>query len=519
MKKISGFLSLVLTIILVAGLCVPAFAATEDTGFSDVAATAWYADSVKYVRDNGLMNGTSATTFSPEADTSRAMLTTILYRASGSPAVTNTTHFSDVSPDAYYANAVAWASENNIVSGYGNGRFGANDPVTREQIAAILWRYVGSPNVGTAQDFVDESQISAYAMDAVDWARTNGVINGMNGNRFAPKNHAPRAQVATILRNYMTMNQHQPEQPTEGAGSKALVAYFSRAGENYNVGVVEKGNTAVVAEMIAEQTGADLFEIRPVTPYPSDYNEMLAVSRRETQENARPEISNTVDDWDSYDVVFLGYPIWGGDMPKIVYHFLESYDFSGKTIVPFCTHAGSGLANTVSTIRSECSGAAVLDGFAIEGRTAQNNRDETERMVAEWLKNTSRVVSSLETSSASDLEQAAMETYREQARAMVEQDIQTLERTMDDALILRHMSGVTQTKSEWLKDIEDEEMRYYSIDIQNLSAEVQDDVVVVHHTSVIDARIYGSRGTWTLTGDSYYANRNGHWVRVNKPAE
>ena len=110
-----------------------------------------------------------------------------------------------------------------------------------------------------------------------------------------------------------------------------------------------------------------------------------------------------------------------------------------------------------------------------------------------------------------------METYREQTRAMVEQDIQTLERTMDDALILRHMSGVTQTKSEWLKDIEDEEMRYYSIDIQNLSAEVQDDVVVVHHTSVIDARIYGSRGTWTLTGDSYYANRNGRWVRVNKP--
>lgn len=515
MKKVTRLLCFVWMLVLSMMLCIPAFAAEEDTGFSDVAANAWYADSVKFVRDRGLMNGTSATTFSPEADTSRAMLTTILYRASGSPAVTNNMSFSDVSPDAYYANAVAWASENNIVSGYGNGYFGSDDPVTREQIATILWRYAGSPDVGAAQDFADESQISAYAMDAVDWARANGIINGMSGNRFAPKNHATRAQVATIIRNYLTMN--ESEQPTEGAGGKALVTYFSRAGENYNVGVVEKGNTAVVAEMIAEQTGADLFEIRPVTPYPSDYNEMLAVSRRETQENARPEIANTVDDWDSYDVVFLGYPIWGGDMPKIVYHFLESYDFSGKTIVPFCTHGGSGLTNTVSTIRSECSGATVLDGFAIEGRTAQNNREETKRMVAEWLKNTGGVVSSLKTSSASDLEQAAMETYREQTRAMVEQDIQTLERTMDDALILRHMSGVTQTKSEWLKDIEDEEMRYYSIDIQNLSAEVQDDVVVVHHTSVIDARIYGGRGTWTLTGDSYYANRNGRWVRVNKP--
>lgn len=383
MKKMNVLLSLLLSFILAAGLCAPAFAATGDTGFSDVAASAWYADAVTYVRDNGLMNGTGATTFSPEADTSRAMLTAILYRASGSPAATATARFSDVPSNAYYANAAAWASGNNIVSGYGNGRFGSNDPVTREQIATILWRYAGSPNAGTAQNFADEGQISAYAKDAVDWARANGIINGMSGNRFAPKNHATRAQVATILRNYLTTS--QPEQPDDGTGSKALVAYFSRAGENYNVGVVEKGNTAVVAEMIAEQAGADLFEIRPVTPYPSDYNEMLAVSRRETQEDARPEIANTVDNWDSYDVVFLGYPIWNGDMPKIVYHFLESYNFSGKTIVPFCTHAGSGLSNTVSTIRSLCPSAVVANGFAIAGATAQNNRAETKAAVEKWV--------------------------------------------------------------------------------------------------------------------------------------
>ena len=470
MKNAQKLFALVLSLALIFSMIPAVFAAETDTGFSDVAADAWYADAAQYVSSNRIMNGISATAFGPERPMTRAMLVTVLYRASGQPEITGQSSFVDVLARDYFSDAVAWASENGIVTGYSRTNFGSNDPVSREQIAAILWRYAGSPNVGTAQDFADKSQISAYAMDAVDWARASGIINGMNGNRFAPKNHATRAQVVTILRNYLTMNQHQPERPDDRIEGKVLVAYFSRAGENYNVGIVEKGNTAVAAEMIAEQTGAALFEIRPVTSYPSDYNEMLAVSRRETQENARPEIANTVDNWDSYDVVFLGYPIWGGDMPKIVYHFLESYDFSGKTIVPFCTHAGSGLANTVSTIRSECSGAAVLDGFAIEGRTAQNNREETERMVAEWLKNTSGVVSSLETSSASDLEQAAMETYREQTRAMVEQDIQTLERTIDDALILRHMSGVTQTKSEWLKDIEDEEMRYYSIDIQNLSA-------------------------------------------------
>lgn len=142
MKKATTLLCFVWMLVLSMMLCIPAFAAEEDTGFSDVAADAWYADSVKFVRDRGLMNGTSATTFSPEADTSRAMLTTILYRASGSPAVTNNMSFSDVPPDAYYANAVAWASENNIVSGYGNGYFGSDDPVTREQIATILRNYL-----------------------------------------------------------------------------------------------------------------------------------------------------------------------------------------------------------------------------------------------------------------------------------------------------------------------------------------------------------------------------------------
>ncbi len=173
------------------------------------------------------------------------------------------------------------------------------------------------------------------------------------------------------------------EQP-EG-GSKMLVAYFSLAGEQYGVGVIEEGNTSIIAHMIAEQTGADLFEIKAVNPYPTSHSELLDVSRKEMSDNARPEIADTVDNMDDYDTVFIGYPNWWGDMPMIVYNFLESYDLSGKTIVPFCTHGGSGLSGTESTIRN-ITGGKMADGFAIAGTTAQNDRDTAKSEVTEWLR-------------------------------------------------------------------------------------------------------------------------------------
>ena len=175
----------------------------------------------------------------------------------------------------------------------------------------------------------------------------------------------------------------QAEQ-TEG-GSNMLVAYFSLAGEQYGVGVVEEGNTSIIAHMIAEQTGADLFEIEAVTPYPTSHSELLDVSRQEMANNVRPEIAGTVDNMDDYDTIFIGYPNWWGDMPMIVYSFLESYDLSGKTIVPFCTHGGSGLSNTESTI-ADITGGTMKDGFAIPGTTAQNDRDTARSKVIEWLK-------------------------------------------------------------------------------------------------------------------------------------
>ena len=167
--------------------------------------------------------------------------------------------------------------------------------------------------------------------------------------------------------------------------AKILVAYFSRAGENYGVGYIEKGNTAIIADMIAEATGADTFEIARVTPYPEKYSDCTDEAKREQNENTRPELTAAVDNFDSYDIIFLGYPNWWDDMPMPVYTFLESYDFSGKTVIPFCTHAGSGLSGTVKTLTAKLSGASVLAGFAIPGATAQNKQSEAKAAVAEWL--------------------------------------------------------------------------------------------------------------------------------------
>ncbi len=173
---------------------------------------------------------------------------------------------------------------------------------------------------------------------------------------------------------------------TDTNETKILVAYFSRTGENYGVGYIEKGNTHIIADMIAEQTGGDTFEIRTVTPYPDEYDECTEVAKQEQDENARPELAESVEGMEDYDVIFLGYPNWWGDMPMAVYTFLESYDFSEKTIVPFCTHEGSGLSSTESSIADSCPDAEVLDGLAIRGSVAQNSQDEAAESVAEWLR-------------------------------------------------------------------------------------------------------------------------------------
>ena len=136
--------------------------------------------------------------------------------------------------------------------------------------------------------------------------------------------------------------------------------------------------------MIAEQAGADTFEISTVAPYPDDYDECTEVAKQEQEENARPELTASVENMADYDVIFLGYPIWWSDMPMAVYSFLESYDFSGKTIIPFCTHEGSGISSTESSIAEVCPDTEVLEGLGIRGSIAQNSQDEAKETVDGW---------------------------------------------------------------------------------------------------------------------------------------
>ena len=165
---------------------------------------------------------------------------------------------------------------------------------------------------------------------------------------------------------------------------KPLIAYYSRKGNNYLNGSIvylEVGNTEVVAKIIQEKTGGDLFEIDTIKTYPEDYTEPPNVAMEETRKNARPELIRVVDQMDLYDVIYLGYPNWWGTFPMAVFTFLESYNFSGKTIIPFCTHEGSGLGNSERDIRKLCPNANVLPGIAIRGGSAKNAGNS----VKSWL--------------------------------------------------------------------------------------------------------------------------------------
>ena len=361
MRNLKRMGAILMALALVLSLNLTAFAAEEDTGFSDVAADAWYTGAVEYVRDSGLMSGTSATTFAPEGTMTRAMLATTLYRAAGSPAVSGSDSFTDTADGAWYADAVLWASQQGVISGYGNNLFGTNDPVTREQIATILWRYAGSPSAGAGQDFADESEIASYAVAAVDWARTNGVVNGADGNRFLPRNSASRAEMATMLRNFLTMDgTEEPEQPSDS--SRVLVAYFSAT-----------GNTESVANTIADLTGGNLFEITPADPYTSDDLNWTDENSRVVYEYENPEArdielaEDTVDNWDEYDVVFIGYPIWWGIAAWPTDSFVEANDFTGKTVIPFCTSSSSGLGQSGDLLEELAGTGNWLEGQRFRG--------------------------------------------------------------------------------------------------------------------------------------------------------
>ena len=169
------------------------------------------------------------------------------------------------------------------------------------------------------------------------------------------------------------------------ASAKSLVVVFSRADENYSVGYILKGNTMILAEMIAQKTNSDLFEVKPAVKYAADYDTCIAVAKEEQNKNARPAFLEDKD-ISEYDTIFLGYPIWWGDLPMCLYTFIEAHNWEGKKIYPFCTHEGSGIGRTESNIKRAMNGAEVFKGLAVRGATAQNNKSSAENSVNNWLK-------------------------------------------------------------------------------------------------------------------------------------
>ena len=176
--------------------------------FLDVAEDAWYAEAVAYVYDNGLMSGTSTTLFSPNATTTRGMIVTMLYRLEGEPRISSGSAFDDVDAGMYYADAVAWASQNDIVTGYDEATFGPNNAITREQMAAILYRYAQYKGYRTTagadlSGYVDADSVSSYALASLQWANAAGLVTGTSSNTLTPDGSATRAQVATIFMRFM----------------------------------------------------------------------------------------------------------------------------------------------------------------------------------------------------------------------------------------------------------------------------------------------------------------------------
>ena len=208
----------------------------------------------------------------------------------------------------------------------------------------------------------------------------NTITENMTMQNTVTENVIAETQNNVAIENTVTDN-------TTNNNKKILIAFFSRADENYNVGTVSVGNTEMMARYIKGYLGdrADGFKIDPIVSYPANYKECTEVATQEKNSNARPEFKNAdALDLSKYDTILLGYPIWWGDVPMIINTFLEKYDFSGKTIIPFNTHEGSGDSGTYAYIKNKMSSSNVnTNGLALRGATA---REESSRSTVEnWL--------------------------------------------------------------------------------------------------------------------------------------
>ena len=360
MKRI---LSLILACAVAMGLCVVGCTANGSadggstaapaTAFSDVSANADYAEAVVWCAEKGLMQGVSASRFDPDGTLTRAMVATVLYREAGEPAISGAPAFTDTQAGQWYSNAVIWANEKGIVQGYGNGLFGTTDPVTKEQLDVMLRRYNGETPVWTGDPALavpatrGEAAVAFYA-------------NLKKDEGPAPSNNPAPAET------------NEPGEPSTQSG-KVLVAYYSAT-----------GSTGRVAQTIADTLDADLFEIVPKNDYTSaDLSWTTSGSRvnREHDDESLRDIelvATTPENWDSYDVVFIGYPIWWQNASWVVNNFVKDNDFTGKTVIPFCTSASSGLGESDKNL------AALTDsGNWLPGRRFSSGASQS--TVTDWV--------------------------------------------------------------------------------------------------------------------------------------
>ncbi|MBQ7572875.1 MAG: S-layer homology domain-containing protein [Clostridia bacterium] len=255
-KNISTFVAL-LTVVCTFGLLCTTLhcnVALAEGRFSDVVTSDWYYDDVVYVNENGLMNGTDSDLFAPENSTTRAMIVTILWRLDGEQKGGIST-FSDVNQSAYYYDAVAWASSNQIVSGYSENLFGSDDPIKREQLATIMYRYAQYKNYDCSKTislngYADFERISSYAVSAFEWANAEGIITGSSQDTILPDGEALRCQVAAILRRFCEKYKNSSE-VTETVNT---VAAINNSGSSGGGGAVRPQATAVPTQLSTDKT-------------------------------------------------------------------------------------------------------------------------------------------------------------------------------------------------------------------------------------------------------------------------
>ena len=206
------------------------------------------------------------------------------------------------------------------------------------------------------------------------------------GNNKVQEDNVFSESVITEPENISQIENETASEVEENSKKKVLVAFFSMPDEVDDSTVVidgeTLGNTQYMAYVIQENTGADIFRIEAETPYPTNHDMLVDLAKEEQDNDSRPAIKDSIENLEEYETVFIGYPIWWSDMPMIMYTFFDTYDFSGKTIVPFSTHGGSSFAGTPDTIAELEPNAAILDGKTISREIIQ----DAEQDIVDWLR-------------------------------------------------------------------------------------------------------------------------------------